>query len=197
VASPHSNTLGFTPRANIEYASSLNLDLFLQDTSARGLVGLLSMAPVRGECGRYDAGALFLFPFKQDASRSEFPAFLPGARAAAPLIETAAMTPGGLPPDDYYCSFVLKAPREGFIAFSAGAPFESGAQKWPWHTNVDGIRGRSIGIGWTSSNFNHPWFCGSHWIPDHGSGSISRARIIERIREVGAIQASTSGGAVG
>jgi hypothetical protein len=197
MAAPLPSTIEFTRRANIDYASALNLDLFLQDMDTRGLVGLLSVTPVHGERGGYDAGALFLFPFKHDASSPEFPGFLPGARAAAPLIEAAAMTPGGLPPDDYYCSFVLKAPRDGFIAISIGAPFMRGAQKRPWHTNVDGIRGRSIGIGWTSSNFNHPRFGGSHWIPDSGSGKIWRARIIDSIRRVAAIQASTFGVAVG
>ncbi len=197
MAAPLPGAVEFTRRANIDYASALNLDLFLQDTDRRGLVGLLSMTPVHGERGGYDAGALFLFPFKHAASSREFAAFLPGSSAAAPLVKTAAMTLGGLPPDDYYCSFVLKAPRQGFIAFSVGAPFTSGAQKWPWHTNVDDIRGRSIGIGWTSSNFNHPWFAGSHWVPDNGSGKIWRARIIESIRRVAAIQASTFGGAVG
>jgi hypothetical protein len=155
------------------------------------------MKPACSERGGYDAGALLLFPFKHAASGPGFPAFLPGSSAAAPLIEAAAMAPGGLPPDDYYCSYVLKAPRENFIAFSVGAPFAGGAQRWPWHTNVDNIRGRSIGIGWTSSNFNHPWFGGSHWIPDSGSGKNWRARIVERIRHVAAIPVSAFGGAVG
>jgi len=184
-------------RANIDYASSLNLDLFLQDTNTLGLAGLLAMAPARGERGNYDAGALFLFPFKYAKSDLEFPAFLPGSSAAKRLVAAAAMTPAGLPPDDYYCSYVLRATRENFIAFSIGAPFTGRAQKWPWHTNVDNIRGCSIGVGWTSSNFNHPWFAGSRWIPDSGSGKTWRARIIEGIRRVALIQASTFGGPVG
>ena len=67
------------------------------------------------------------------------------------------MTPGGLPPDDYFCNYVLKVPRESFISFSVGAPFVGSAQKQSWHTNVDDIAGHAIGIGWTSSNLNHPW----------------------------------------
>ena len=68
------------------------------------------------------------------------------------------MAPGGLPPDEYFCNYVLKAPSRSFISFSVGAPFSHGAQKRVWHTNVDNIGGRSVGIGWTSSNLNHPWF---------------------------------------
>ena len=197
LAAMQGGAIDLTPRANIDYASALNLNVFLQNIDTRGLVGLLSMNPVNGELCSYTAGALFLFPFKYDASTPEFPAFLPGPSAASPLIATLAMTPGGLPPDDYFCSYVLKTPHQSFISFSVGAPFVRGAQKWPWHTNLDGIGGSSIGIGWTSSNFNHPWFAGSHWIPDGGNGKYWRARIIEGIRQAAAIQVSTFGGAVG
>jgi hypothetical protein len=197
LAAVHGGAIDLTPRANIDYASALNLIRFLQNTDTRGLVGLFSMNSIEGELGSYAAGTLILFPFKHTASSPEFSAFLPGSSAAAPLIATLAMTPGGLPPDDYFCSYVLKAPRENFISFSAGAPFVRGAQKWPWHTNLDNIAGSSIGIGWTSSNFNHPWFAGSRWIPDSGDGKYWRTRIIDGIRQAGAIEGSTFGGAVG
>ncbi|HEY1473321.1 MAG TPA: hypothetical protein VGF53_04485 [Pseudolabrys sp.] len=197
LAAVQGGVTGLTRRANVDFASALNLKLFLQNTDTRGLVGLFSMNPVQGELGSYAAGTLILFPFKLAASSPEFSVFLPGSSAAAPLIATLAMTPGGLPPDDYFCSYVLKAPRENFISFSVGAPFVRGAQKWPWHTNLDNIVGSSIGIGWTSSNFNHPWFAGSHWIPESGDGKYWRTRIIDGIRQVAAIRGSTFGGAVG
>jgi hypothetical protein len=184
-------------RATVEQASALNLRLFLQNKDTLGLTGLLSMRPVEGELGGYDRASLSLFPFKRAASNSDLPAFLPGRGAAEPVIATVAMTPGGLPPDEYLCNYVLKAPRQSFISFSVGAPFAHGAQKRAWHTNVDHIGGDSIGIGWTSSNLNHPWFAGSRWIPDHGDGKYWRARIIEGVRQASAYQMLAFGGLSG
>lgn len=184
-------------RAFVEQASALNLRLFLQNKTTLGLTGLLSMTPVEGKLGSYGRDALLLFPFKRAASSPDLPAFLPGRSAVEPVIETVAMTPGGLSPDDYFCNFVLKAPREGFISFSVGTPFVNGAQKQPWHTNVDNIGGGSIGIGWTSSNLNHPWFAGSRWIPDRDDGSHWRARIIDGVRQASATQMLAFGGSSG
>ena len=184
-------------RANVAYASALNLGLFLQNTNALGLSGLLSMRPVEGDFGSYASGALFLFPFQLSAMSPDLPAFLPGHSAAHPPIATIAMTPGGLPPDEYFCNYVLKAPSRSFISFSVGVPFAHGAQKRFWHTNVDNIGGRSVGIGWTSSNLNHPWFAGSRWIPHRDEGKYWRARIIEGLRQAAAVQVSAFRGAVG
>jgi len=185
------DAIGLSQHTAIDSASALNLRLFLQNKATLGLIGLLSMKPVEGELGSYPEAALFLFPFKRNASSPDFQAFLPGRSAGEPLIATMAMTPGGLPPDEYFCNYVLKAPWQNFISFSVGAAFVRGAQKRPWHTNLDNIGG-CIGIGWTSSNLNHPWFAGSRWIPDRGDGKYWRARIIEGVR-----QASAFGGAVG
>jgi hypothetical protein len=189
----------FSPpaRASVEQASALNLRLFLQNKDTLGLIGLLNMQPVEGELMSYGRDALFLFPFKHAASNSDLPAFLPGRSAAEPVIATVAMTPGGLPPDEYLCNYVLKAPRQSFISFSIGAPFANGAQKRAWHTNVDNICGGSIGIGWTSSNLNHPWFAGSRWIPDRGDGKYWRARIIEGLRQASANPMLAFGGLSG
>jgi len=192
-----SDAIGLSHSANICRASALNLKLFLENQAALGLAGLLSVRPAQGDLGHYDSGALFLFPFKLGASSPDLRAFLPGRGLAQPIIATPAMMPGGLPPDDYFCTFVLKAPRESFISFSAGMPFVNGAQNRPWHSNVDNIGGGSIGIGWTSSNFNHPWFAGSHWIPDHGEGKYWRARIIADMHRLALAEVSPFGGAVG
>jgi hypothetical protein len=182
---------------NVAYAGALNLRFFLQSKNTLGLTGLFSMRPVEGELGNYASGALFLFPFKLSAASPDMPAFLPGAGAAHPLIATVAMTPGGLPPDEYFCNYVLKAPSRSFVSFSVGVPLVRGAQKRAWHTNLDNIGGSSIGVGWTSSNLNHRWFAGSRWIPDRGEGKYWRARIVEGLRQVAAVQVSAFGGAVG
>jgi hypothetical protein len=187
--------LALPQHANVDVASALNLRSFLQNNDTLGLTGLVSMRPVRGELGSYARDALLLFPFKRSAFNPDLPAFLPGRSATEPLIATVAMTPGGLPPDDYFCNYVLKAPRESFISFSVGAPFVGSAQKQSWHTNVDDIAGHPIGIGWTSSNLNHPWFAGSRWIPDRDGGKYWRARIIDGLRRAAAIQVSEYGGA--
>jgi len=184
-------------RAFVEQASALNLRLFLQNKDTLGLIGLLSMKPVEGKLGSYGRDALFLFPFTRAASNSNLQAFLPGHSAVEPVIGTVPMAPGGLPPDDYLCHYVLNVPPQSFISFSVGIPFSRGAAKREWHTNVDNIGGASIGIGWTSSNLNHPWFAGSHWIPDRDDGAHWRARIIEGLRQAAAIQVSAFGGAAG
>lgn len=184
-------------RAFVEQASALNLKLFLQNKATLGLIGLLSMRPVAGELGSFGRDALFLFPFKRAGSNADLPAFLPGRSPLEPVIATVPMTPGGLPPDEYLCNYVLKAPRQSFISFSVGAPFAHGAEKRSWHSNVDNIGNGSVGIGWTSSNLNHPWFAGSRWIPDRGEGKYWRARIIEGVRYASAIQMSAFGGTSG
>jgi hypothetical protein len=187
-----SDTIRLSQGANFAYASVLNLRSFLQNKDTLGLTGLLSLRPVEGELGRYADGALFLFPFKHSASSPDAQAFLPGPSAAGPLVAAVPMTPGGLPPDEYFCNYVLKAPWQNFISFSVGMPFSRSAAKREWHTNVDNIGGDPIGIGWTSSNLNHPWFAGSRWIPDRDDGKYWRARIIEGVR-----QASSFGGTMG
>ena len=192
-----SDAFGLPWQANADYASALNLKQFLQNKATLGLTGLVSMTPVAGELGSYAQATLLLFPFKHSAASPDLQAFLPGRSAVEPPIATVAMTPGGLPPDEYLCNYVIKLPRQSFISFSVGAPFAHGAEKRPWHSNVDNIGGGTIGIGWTSSNLNHPWFAGSRWIPDRGEGKYWRARIIEGVRQASAVQVAAFGGAAG
>ena len=190
------DVLGLSQRTSVATASALNLGQFLRNKRALGLTGILSMRLVEGGLSRYTSGSLFLFPFKHAASSPNVRAFLPGRSAAEPPIVTVALTHGGLPPDEYFCNYVLKVPPRSFISFSAGLPFSRSAAKWEWHTNVDNIAGHSIGIGWTSSNLNHPWFDGSRWIPDRGDGKYWRARIIEGLRQAAAVHVAAFGGTV-
>ena len=128
----------------------------------------------------YPERGLVLFPFKLRASDADVTAFLPGRGGA---IATVAMTPGGLPPDEYCCNYLLGVPRENFISFSLGKPFVNGAQNHPWQGNL-ALRGTTVGVGWTSSNLNHPWFAGSRWIPERGAGAHWRARVIADLRRL-------------
>lgn len=162
-------------------ANALNLRLFLENRNALGLVGVMTMRVVKGELGRYPAAALFLFPFKLNASTEEVPAFLPGSAATSPLLETVTMPASGLSPDEYFCHFVLKAPWRYFIGFTVGAAIGHGMDRWPWHSNV-AIGNDTVGFRWTSSNLNYPWFKGSRWIPDNENGLAWRAQIIGGVR---------------
>jgi hypothetical protein len=181
------DALGLPPRMNVEYASALNLRLFLQNKDKFSLTGVVSVRPVTGELGSYRSGSLFLYPFKRSVSVPDMRAFLPGRSAADPLVATVPTTSLGLSPDEYFCNYVLKAPRQSFISFSVDTPSHHGGQKRPWQSNVDNIGNGSVGIGWTSSNLNHPWFGGSRWIPDDENGQFWRARIIEGLRQASAL----------
>jgi len=47
------------------------------------------------------------------------------------------------------------------------------------------IDGKGVGIAWTSSNLNAPWFGGSQWIPnsDPCNGNAWRALIIDGLNQ--------------
>jgi hypothetical protein len=173
-------------RRDVDSSNALNLRLFLQNKDTLGLTGVMSTSSVEGALGSYAAATLFLFPFNRGPASQNGRAFLPGRDAAGALIQAAPMTPTGLPPDEYYCNYVLRAPRESFIGFSVDTPRVRRAEKRPWFTNVDNIGNGSVNIGWTSANLNHLRFEGSHWIPDgeDGDGKYWRARIIEGVRQV-------------
>jgi len=192
LASFQFDPIGVSERLTVDRSSVLNFALFLQNMDDLGLTGVVTMTPVEGDLGSYAGGSLLLFPFNRGASGSNRQAFLPGRGAAGRLIATVPMTPAGLPPDEYFCNHVLKAPPQSFISFSVGAPLVNGAEKRPWYTNVDDIGNRSVGIGWTSSNLNHPWFAGSRWIPDSGQGNgrYWRARIVAGLHQASALMVS-------
>jgi hypothetical protein len=165
----------------ISRANALNFRLFTRNSEALGLTALMAMRQVEGKLSSYPIGSLLLFPFTLDAAGAHGPAFLPGPDAASPLIKTAPMTTLGLPPDEFFCHYVLKAPWQSFISCTLESPLAREIGTWPWHNNVE-IGGTTIGVCWTSSNLNHPWFAGSRWIPDSDGGQVWRARIIDGVR---------------
>jgi hypothetical protein len=170
----------------ISRANALNFRLFAQNRGTLGLTAVMAMRPVDGKLGSYPASSLFLFPFNRDATSARQLAHLPGPDAASPLIKTAPMTTLGLPPDEFFCHYVLKAPWQSFISCTLDAPVAREIGAWPWHDNVE-IGGTTVGIRWTSSNLNHSWFEGSRWIPESDDGQVWRARIIDGVRRAAAM----------
>jgi hypothetical protein len=167
-------------------SNALNLRLFLQDRAAIGLAGLMSMEAAEGGFERYPAATLLLFPFKRYADGVTLPAFLPGRGGMDRPIATVAMTTLGLPPDEFLCHYVLNAPRQSFIGFELDAAISRGADKRPWHNNIE-LGDDTVAVRWTSANLNHPWFAGSRWIPDNEHGNAWRARIIAGVRRAAAL----------
>jgi hypothetical protein len=163
--------------APFELSNALNLRIFLRDRTAVGLAGLMSMEPAEGRLERYPAATLLLFPFSRHADGPARPAFLPGRGGPDRPITTMAMTTLGLPPDEFFCHYVLSAPRQSFIGFELDTAISRGAEIQPWHNNIE-LGDDTVAVRWTSSNLNHPWFAGSRWIPDNEHGEPWRARII-------------------
>jgi hypothetical protein len=177
----------------IALANALNFSSFVQNKENLALSGMMAIRPVDGKAGRYPASSLFLFPFNSGNSQaSSAAAFLPGLDAASPLTATAPMTTRGLPPDEYFCHYVIQAPPQGFISCEVGAPIAHSDSRGPWHGNVM-IAGEAVGFRWTSSNLNYPWFGGSRWIPDNDDGTVWRNRFIEGVRQAASL-ASGAGG---
>jgi hypothetical protein len=170
----------------IGLANALNFRLFTQNRETLGLTALMAMRPVEGKLASYPTGSLLLFPYTHDASGAYGPAFLPGPDAARPLIKTAPMTTLGLPPDEFFCHYVLNVPWQSFISCTLDAPVAREIGTWPWHNDAE-IGSTTIGIRWTSSNLNHPWFAGSRWIPENDDGQVWRERIIDGVRRAAAI----------
>lgn len=171
--------------ARATFANGLNYRLFAQNREVFGLTAVMAIRPIDGKFGSYPTESLFLFPFKRGAAGANALAFLPDTDEGNPLLKIVPMTTHGLPPDEYFCHYVLRAPWQGFISCALDMPIAREISEWPWYSNVIIGQG-TVGIRWTSSNLNDPWFAGSRWIPEHDEGAIWRARIIEGIRRAAA-----------
>jgi hypothetical protein len=175
--------IGLPHRLNVDCSSGRNLKLFLQNQEIYGLAGVVSMMSVAGESASYAYGTMFLFPFlKRRIPHEMLPAlkaFLPDSSTTTPLRFV------GLPPDEQFCRYELRAPWQSFIGFSVDKPVDASKAKQPWYTNVDQIGNGAVGIEWTSQNLNHPWFAGSRWIPagKECNGMYWRALIIRAVRD--------------
>jgi hypothetical protein len=177
-----------TPQSpRISFANALNFSSFVQNKEKLALSAVMAMRPIACKAGSYPSGSLFLFPFSQRNSQaSSAAAFLPGSDAGAPLIATAPMATLGLPPDEFFCHYVIQAPPQSFIGCEVGAPVAHNDSRGPWHGNVV-IAGETVGFRWTSSNLNDPWFGGSRWIPESDEGNPCRDRFIDGVRHAAAL----------
>jgi hypothetical protein len=162
---------GFLPnRLTVDCASRVNFRTFRQNTSYLGLTGVVSMTFVRGSRGTYPAGNLFLFPWlkPKGAALGAGKAWNCAMPTSPTLSAAASPIPGtALPTDEYFCRLVVQAPWTSFIGVMIDEPHSASDARLAWFSNIDRLAdGKGVGIDWTSSNLNHPWFGGSHFIPN-------------------------------
>ena len=182
---------GFLPnRLSVDCASRMNFRLFRKNPAYLGLAGVVSMTYVRGSQGSYDAGNLFLFPWLKPKGAAQgiiWPSVAPVD--ATQYMQASPIPNENLPVDEYFCRIVLQAPWSAFIGFaleaSAGPPAKNAPQS-AWLTKVDKLAdGAPVGIDWTSSNLNRPWFGGSSWIPNNETcnGAAWRKVIVDGLNQ--------------
>jgi hypothetical protein len=175
---------GFLPNSlTVDCGSRRNFQAFRQYPDYLGLAGVVSMTSVRGSQGSYPAGSLFLFPWLKPKGQAlkgkTWPALLP--LSATQAVNASPIPNAYLPLDEYFCRFVLQAPWTSFIGFQVDKPHGAAQAGRDWFSNVDKLAdGAGIGVDWTSSNLNNPWFGGSHWIPsgDACNGKAWRGLIV-------------------
>lgn len=171
---------GFLPNnLTVDCASKRNFRTFRQYPDYLGLAGVVSMSFVRGKLGSYPAGNLFLFPWLTKKGQGKvLPAVCPINEIS--FVNSSPIPNAHLPVDDYFCDFVLHAPLTSFIGFKVGKPVPHWQAQWAWFTNTSLADDKDVGIIWTSSNLDKPWFGGSSWIPntDSCNGSAWRKLII-------------------
>jgi hypothetical protein len=154
-------------RLTVDCASRQNFRLFRDNATYLGLAGVVSMSFVSGGLGSYQAGNLFLFPWVKPRSAGQGRTWKASAPINATKVLQASPIPNAaLPLDEYFCRLVLKAPWTSFIGFLVDQPYSKTDARLAWFGNVDKLAdGKGVGIDWTSSNLNHPWFGGSRFIP--------------------------------
>jgi hypothetical protein len=172
-------------RLNVDCASRRNFQLFRKNTANVGLAGVVSMSFVRGRYGNYDAGSMIVFPWLKPKGRNdaELPAVMPVN--GTQFVSAAPIPDATLPVDDYFCIFRLQAPTAMFIGFQVDVPYSVLEGQFDWFSNVKLADGKSVGIDWTSSNLNNPWFGGSRFIPnkDTCNGPAWRKLIVDGLMQ--------------
>jgi hypothetical protein len=147
------------------------------------------MSFVRGKIGSYDAGSMMVFPWlkPKGQDRSALPAVVPVN--SHQFVSSGPIPDATLPLDEYFCNYRLQAPSAMFIGFQVDVPHSRLEARFDWFSNVKLADGKGVGIDWTSSNLNNPWFGGSRFIPnkDTCNGPAWRKLIVD-----GLSQASTA-----
>ncbi len=161
---------GFVPTSlTVACASGRNFRVFRKYSDYLGLTGVVSMTFARGKYGAFDAGNLLLFPWLKPKGSALGPTR--DWQTVSPTSSTQFMAASPIPNwtsplDEYFCRYVIQAPATMFIGFRVDTPFSPDNARRDWYTNIDKLAdGKGVGIGWTSSNLNAPWFGGSQWIP--------------------------------
>jgi hypothetical protein len=153
-----------------------SLKLFFQNADVLGLVGLVCVRPARG----YAYGKFLLAPWLKPSDQPTRP--FPNV-----------LRPIGIPIDEQFCVYGLRAPTSNFIGFLIDRPVSGAAAQLPWYSNVDNIMGDSVSIEWVSINLNQPWFAGSRWIPDDKTcdGMYWRALVVDALRRAAAMSCAS------
>ena len=183
----------FTPnRLTVDCASRHNFRVFRQFPKYLGLAGVVSMTFVRGRYGQFSAGNLFLFPWLNKKGQAlgaakDWQTVMP--RSMTAFMTTKPIPNWRMPLDEYFLRYRMEAPLASFIGFRVDAAFNLQDSRRPWFTNVDKLAdGKPIGVAWTSSNLNAPWFGGNRWIPnnDDCKGNAWRALILDGMNQASA-----------
>jgi hypothetical protein len=180
----------FTPnRLTVDCATRRNFALWRKNATYQGLAGAVSMSFVRGKYGEFPAGNLFLFPWLNTKGQAlgaakdwqtVMPTSMTRMAAAAPIPNWR------LPLDEYFIRYRLEASLASFIGFRVDVPFNLQDSRRPWFTNVEKLTdGKGVGVAWTSSNLNAPWFGGSRYIPkaDTCNGDKWRKLILDGLNQ--------------
>jgi hypothetical protein len=154
-------------RLTVDCASRQNFRLFRANSSYLGLTGVVSMSFVSGKLGSYQAGNLFLFPWVKPRGGQGRTWKASAPVDATRVVQASPIPSAALPLDEYFCRLVLQAPWSSFIGFLVDQPYSKSDAAIAWFGNIDKLAdGKGVGIDWTSSNLNHPWFGGSRFIPN-------------------------------
>jgi hypothetical protein len=170
-------------RLNVDCASRRNFQLFRKYPKDLGLAGIVSMSFVRGKYGNYDAGSMIVFPWSKPKGVSRAGAVLPTSKTL--FVSSTPIPDATLPLDEYVCNYRLQAPSATFIGFQVDASYSQLEARFDWFTNVKLADGKSVGIDWTSSNLNNPWFGGNRCIPIDSTcnGAAWRQLIVDGLNQ--------------
>lgn len=177
-------------RLTVDCATRRNFAHYRKNAAYQGLAGVVSMTYVKGRYGEYPAGNLFLFPWLNTKGvalgiSKDWQTVMP--TSLTKFVPAAPIRGWTLPLDEYFCRYLLEAPWPSFIGFRVDAPFPGkNSPTRPWRTNVAKLAdGKPVGIEWTSSNLNSPWFGRSQWIPPTNDcrGNAWRALIVDGLNQ--------------
>jgi hypothetical protein len=180
-------------RLTVDCASRQNFRLFRQNPDYLGLTGVVSMTSVRSKYGTFPSGNLFLFPWLKPKGRAFGASKNWGSAVSTGATTVASMSPipnEYLPPDEYFCRVVMAiTPLTTCIGVWVDVPHAATNANGMWLSNTPKLAdGNAVGIDWTSSNLNNPWFGGSRWIPnaDDCQGNAWRNLITDGINQASA-----------